>query len=293
MTAYVGSYGPVSLSWVYEFEVYGPPLASFDILDRFMASVRQDGQNLDPDPATFARISDISGRIQISVPMEWVEVTNEPIVSDGEVIGTSLSATSDAKRFLQEWGISGVKIWLLYDLYSEEFDTFLDDSPVAAECTFDERAVGESESLLGKYNIWKDCGGATGTYYLEYILVPKAGSPMLVLAEIVTRSQRDLTVVDPMLQSLVVLDALHATSAKSGASITVSVNELSVRSGPSASNPAIAVVTRGTELTPIGQYNDCKWLRIATGDGIEGWISGNKHYIQLTGACAEIPAASP
>jgi hypothetical protein len=41
----------------------------------------------------------------------------------------------------------------------------------------------------------------------------------------------------------------------------------------------------------IGQNGNCAWLKIGSSAKVLGWVSGNKAYAKLNGACGSIPAS--
>ena len=80
-------------------------------------------------------------------------------------------------------------------------------------------------------------------------------------------------------------------NAQSGATVTILVDRLNVRSGPGTGYGVVASAKNGEKYSVTGQNGNCAWLKIASGGKALGWVSGNKAYVKLNGACGSIPAA--
>ena len=86
--------------------------------------------------------------------------------------------------------------------------------------------------------------------------------------------------------------AVAAPLWQSQATATVVIASLNVRSGPATSYARVAGVKKGDVLTVLGQSGNCAWLKIATPQKQEGWVSGAARYVTLNVKCSAIPAAS-
>ena len=75
------------------------------------------------------------------------------------------------------------------------------------------------------------------------------------------------------------------------ATATILADRLNVRSGPGTGYGVVASAKKGEKYTVTGQSGSCAWLKIASGGKALGWVSGNKAFVKLNGACSGIPAA--
>jgi uncharacterized protein YgiM (DUF1202 family) len=83
----------------------------------------------------------------------------------------------------------------------------------------------------------------------------------------------------------------QTAKAQAAATATIVTDALNVRSGPGTSYGVVASAKRGEKYTVTGQNGNCTWLKIAGGGKALGWVSGNKAYVKLNGACSNIPTA--
>jgi uncharacterized protein YgiM (DUF1202 family) len=83
-----------------------------------------------------------------------------------------------------------------------------------------------------------------------------------------------------------------ATHAQSPATATIVADRLNVRAGPGTGYAVVATAKSGEKYTVKGQSGSCAWLQVAKGAKTLGWVSGNKAFVKLSGACSSIPAAT-
>jgi uncharacterized protein YgiM (DUF1202 family) len=83
----------------------------------------------------------------------------------------------------------------------------------------------------------------------------------------------------------------NVAQAQSNATATILADRLNVRSGPGTGYGVVASAKKGEKYSVTGQSGNCAWLKIASGGKALGWVSGNKAYTKLSGACSGIPAA--
>jgi N-acetylmuramoyl-L-alanine amidase len=83
----------------------------------------------------------------------------------------------------------------------------------------------------------------------------------------------------------------QTAAAQAAATVTILAERLNVRSGPGTTYEVVASAKSGEKYSVTGQSGNCAWLRIASGGKALGWVSGNKAFVTLKGACSSIPAA--
>jgi len=72
----------------------------------------------------------------------------------------------------------------------------------------------------------------------------------------------------------------------------VVVDVLNLRAGPGTAYDIVGKVQQGDELKVMGQAYECRWLKVSTPEGSEGWVSGKAEYVSLNLDCTEISSAS-
>jgi dipeptidyl aminopeptidase/acylaminoacyl peptidase len=71
--------------------------------------------------------------------------------------------------------------------------------------------------------------------------------------------------------------------------LTVLAEALNVRSGPSATYPAVGRLARGDQATIIGHHTASGWWQVDLPDGGTGWVSGGAAYVSVSGDTAGVP----
>ena len=69
----------------------------------------------------------------------------------------------------------------------------------------------------------------------------------------------------------------------------VIASALNVRAGPGTKYSILDTLHQGDELTVVGQLSSCSWLKVITPQQKEGWVSGDRAYVDLNKSCANIP----
>jgi len=69
----------------------------------------------------------------------------------------------------------------------------------------------------------------------------------------------------------------------------VIVTTLNVYAGPGTDHSILDTLNQGDELFVVGQFSSCSWLKVITPQETEGWVSGDKAYVNISKPCASIP----
>jgi hypothetical protein len=72
---------------------------------------------------------------------------------------------------------------------------------------------------------------------------------------------------------------------------SVAIDRLNLRAGPSTDYDIVGKLRQGDALEVMGKAYGCRWLRVVTPQGKQGWVSGLTQYVVLNLVCADIPAA--
>ena len=70
---------------------------------------------------------------------------------------------------------------------------------------------------------------------------------------------------------------------------TVKSQVLNLREGPDTSFAVVEGLKNGDQLSILGQYQNCTWLKVSLQNGDTGWVYGNPSYVDLPPDCTKIP----
>jgi serine protease Do len=148
----------------------------------------------EPDTLTYSGyvlITDDSGAIEVEVPQEWTDVDGSAWVLDGEVIGVTVSASSDLAGYNDTFGTPGMFFGASRSLV-EEYDVngLLDAVDFSEDCTFDGRYEYDDGVYIGFYDLYLDCGPEQST--IASIAAMPEGGPFIVWVLTQIISDRDV-----------------------------------------------------------------------------------------------------
>lgn len=157
-------------------------------------------------------VTDDYGSIQMEVPGAWSEVDGSAWVDGGEVIGASLVAAPDLEGFLTTWSTPGVAFSVSDDLaklggYIQLLDivreTYLEG------CELDGRYDYQDPLYRGRYDLFRNCGGAGGSWALVLSAVPiDEPQAFLILVEVVMVTDADVDALERILDTFQVVGPL-------------------------------------------------------------------------------------
>lgn len=163
------------------------------------------GTTADPgpfDPGTsyteYMVITDDSGLIELSVPVEWSDIESHGWISQGERIGPGLVAASDIPAWRAEWGTPGVFIGAS-NLLGQTPDAALDESRWDSFCTYEGRDDYDDGLYTGRYDLYADCG-ADLSLFIVIAAEPPEGD-FLIIVEIVVVTEADLEAADEIIRT--------------------------------------------------------------------------------------------
>jgi hypothetical protein len=275
-----------------------------------------------PPPPALAAISDDAGLLAFAAPPAWDDVAQGEWRLLGAPAGRRLSAAPDQAEFAANWGTPGITLY-----HSTSLPAAMEPEDVLAVFDFSNACQNGGRGALAPgersaiYQIWHDCAGA-GTAAAVLVVYPTAERTFYGVIEVYLADTNDLAALGPILASVRFGDpagdtaagetAAGETAAPSAAATlppptpaptaaptptpalvlaSVITDRLNLRSGPSTEVERLTVVTRGMQLTVLGQLDNCAWLRVTAPDGAQGWVSGDPQYTSLGAPCETIPAA--
>ncbi len=262
----------------------------------------------DLNAAEYAPVQDESGRISLQAPVAWTDSESGPFEIDGETVGVEFTTSTDVNDFNDSWETPGAYV-AVWDGFGEtDVDEVLDTISFTDDCTYDTRYEYEGDTFAGKYDLWNDCGGVEGATFASFALTSDALADALVLLYIGTPTTQDLSILDPILNTLRIAPAddsaatatettraaspaVSAPVAEVGAaapSVAIVAETLNVRSGPGTAYDIIATVKKGRNLTAVGQSGSCAWVQVEDDSGEQGWVNGAAQYIRLSDSCSEL-----
>ena len=147
-----------------------------------------------PDTPTYSGymlITDDSGAIEVEVPQEWNDIDGSAWVLDGEVIGVTVSASSDLVGYNDTFGTPGMFFGASRSLVDEYgVNGLLDAVDFSDDCIFDGRYEYDDGVYIGSYDLYLECGPEQGTI-ASIAAMPEAEQLIVwVLTQIV--SDRDV-----------------------------------------------------------------------------------------------------
>jgi serine protease Do len=283
-------------------EAFTTLLASFyidpELLAAALDAAAADAPADEPPAIDFVSISDDSGTITLNVPESWADVVSADWeVDDTGPIGVSLTAAPDVEEFNDRWDVPGIFIGVSEEVAELTPTEAVDLFDFADTCTYDDRYDYSTDAIDGVYDVWTECDGVAGESFIVFAANPAGASSPLIFFYVNLMSEADLTAFSEVLSSLAVRGALAAETPAvaetlDAAVAVVQVEALNVRSGPGTGYNRVGVLNAGDAPQVTGQVDDCAWLAIVTGDGVEGWIAGGSRYVTLSVRCSEIPAAT-
>lgn len=110
-------------------------------------------------PSSVVSLEDGTGRLTVSVPAEWGDVSTSAWIEDGEEIGVGINAASDGDAWFEDWGTPGAFIGVTYDGSPRDLFGNFDGA-----CTYEGRERVMAGTLAGEVDLWVECGPEGGAF---------------------------------------------------------------------------------------------------------------------------------
>ncbi len=152
----------------------------------------------------YTSITDDSGLLQISVPVEWSDVNGASWERDGQVVGQAVSASTDLDAHYNTWNTPGMFFGASASMaQNTEPNGYLDSFDYSNTCSYDGRFEYSDQLYSGLYDMYTNCDG-TGSSFIILAVMPPERDAFLVLQAILNDAADD-EALQEMLNSFVFL----------------------------------------------------------------------------------------
>lgn len=178
----------------------------------FADTLNEDVSTTGSDYSGYQTVQDDYGAIQVSIPATWSEIDGSAWVSDGEVIGSSITAAASLDNFNNYYTEPGVFFGVsdhiaelagyiqLLDAYRDSFNS---------ECKFEGRTDYVDSAFEGAYDVYSDCGGSSGSTMVVLTVRPiQNKTSFLATVMVQIMSDADLAALDEILATFDVVGNL-------------------------------------------------------------------------------------
>ncbi len=159
----------------------------------------------------YVLVQDDYGAIQVAIPSTWTQVDGSPWVSDGEIIGSSISAAADLDRFNNAFDEPGIFFGVSDEVaklagYIQLLDYY--KSIFQSSCKWEYREKYEDNAFEGSYDVYKNCNGA-GNLFVALTARPKVNKTSLLVSVLFNAmTDADLKAFDQVLATFDVVGTL-------------------------------------------------------------------------------------
>lgn len=139
----------------------------------------------------FVTISDDSGSLVVTVPVEWDDINGAGWVYDGADVGLGLSASTDLAGYDAYWDVPGLFFGTSSSLRGQ-YDpaSFLATMDFSSDCNFDGNFDYDDGYYVGTYDQYSDCGGV-GSTFIVLVAEPSTQDVLLLLQIVQTPDTSD------------------------------------------------------------------------------------------------------
>jgi serine protease Do len=149
----------------------------------------------------YTMVTDDTGTLSVSVPVEWFDLDGAPVDIDG-VSSPSIVAAPNVSDFLGTWNAPGVQFVASEALAGYTADELLDLAALP-DCVSDGREDYDDGAFAGRYEMFSSCGGTATSAIVVAAFPPDSSYGVLVVVQVV--SDADLAALDQVLRSFDVL----------------------------------------------------------------------------------------
>jgi serine protease Do len=154
-------------------------------------------------------VSDVTGAVQVSVPVEWTEVSGDLgfVADDGTGFGNGLEASTDLAGFNETWGYPGVQV-IASSTTTSTLGEILAEFGEVDECTSDGIQDYADEVYTGLVEVWTGCAGTETEWVVIAALPPDESYLVVVGFQLV--SDADVDALDQVIASFEVVGTLSS-----------------------------------------------------------------------------------
>jgi serine protease Do len=170
------------------------------------------------DPGTtgattgYVDVSDAYGAIAVEIPESWSDTDGSAWMDGNDVIGASISASTDLAAYNQTWGVPGMGFFVSDDLaklggYVQLLDLIRPD--FVSDCKLDGRYDYNDGYYRGKFDWFDNCGGPGGASTMVLSAVPTDNSQaFVILLQMQMLSPEDQDIANHILETFRVVGTL-------------------------------------------------------------------------------------
>lgn len=156
----------------------------------------------------YTTVTDDSGLISVSVPIEWSDVfgalwTSDAATGTYEEIGPAVSAAPDLDAWHDTWGTPGVFIGASA-MFTTSVEATLDALYFGDSCILEGRYDYDDGVYTGLYDLYTDCGPEASLFF--NVVAEPADQSWLASVQIVALTDADLVAADEIFATFVVGD---------------------------------------------------------------------------------------
>jgi len=183
-----------------------------------LAVVETLGGNPEPTPAAsagaspgpsqapagyeFVAVSEANGRLSTELPTAWSDVHQGDWYRDDEVVGAFVGGASSWSTWQDGYDIPGMFLGVSTKYADQTADAVLDEQKAVFEddCTYEARKDFNAYGFIGKFDIFRSCGGTEHSFFV--VVVAPSDGGYLALAQVVVLDDRDLVATDHAIEML-------------------------------------------------------------------------------------------
>lgn len=154
----------------------------------------------------YVSITDDSGLIEMSVPVEWSDIDGRPWESDlatgvEEFIGSALSASPNVDAMRDTWGTPGAFLGASPSI-ERTVDELLDESEFREVCAYDGRFDYEDGLYTGRFDSYSKCGPEGSDFLIAF--VQPADAIWTAMLQIVAVTEADREAASTVIESFMI-----------------------------------------------------------------------------------------
>ena len=160
------------------------------------------GASQPPAGYEFVAVREEKGRVTTELPTEWSDVHQGDWIRDDVAIGAFVGGATDWARWQDGYEVPGIFLGVSTQFAAESIDAVLDEQKAVFEkdCTYEARKDFDAYGFVGKFDIFRSCGGTQNSFFV--VAVKPADGGYVALAQVVVLADRDLFATDHAIEVL-------------------------------------------------------------------------------------------
>ncbi|MEJ5312829.1 MULTISPECIES: S1C family serine protease [Anaerolinea] len=159
----------------------------------------------------FVTVTDNYSAIQVNIPSAWSEVDGSPWISDGDVIGASITAAANLDAFNNSFDESGVFFGVSDDIaklggYIQLLDVYR--GSFKSSCEYGGRYDYKDSAYEGAYDVFKKCNGSQNVLVVLSARPQQYKTSMLITVMVNMTNDQDAAAFDEILRTFDVIGPL-------------------------------------------------------------------------------------